>query len=98
MVSHLETEIREQPNVLQRLLEEERTNINEVCPNCGIDTVLCSVCKLPISFGSEHLECYHCQNVAHKEHLLEWVKVKGTCPVCQQKLVADKLAVAEEKE
>lgn len=77
---------------------EARTNINEVCPNCGIDTVLCSVCKLPISFGSEPLECYHCQNVAHKEHLLEWVKVKGTCPVCQQKLVADKLGVAEEKE
>ncbi|MCK5158409.1 MAG: hypothetical protein KAR08_04590, partial [Candidatus Heimdallarchaeota archaeon] len=77
---------------------EERTNINEVCPNCGIDTVLCSVCKLPISFGSEPLECYHCQNVAHKEHLLEWVKVKGTCPVCQQKLVADKLIIAEEKD
>ncbi|MBK5113389.1 MAG: hypothetical protein KGD59_11905 [Candidatus Heimdallarchaeota archaeon] len=77
---------------------EERTNINEICPNCGIDTVLCSVCKLPISFGSEHLECYHCQNVAHREHLLEWVKVKGTCPVCQQKLITDKLGVAEEKE
>jgi hypothetical protein len=77
---------------------EERTNINEVCPNCGIDTVICSVCKLPISFGSEHLECYHCQNVAHKEHLLEWVKVKGTCPVCQQKLLAEKLVVAEERE
>ncbi len=77
---------------------EKRTNINEVCPNCGIDTVVCSVCKLPISFGSEYLECYHCQNVAHKEHLLEWVKVKGTCPVCQQKLVAEKLAVAEERE
>lgn len=77
---------------------EARTNINEVCPNCGIDTVLCSVCKLPISFGSEPLECYHCQHVAHKEHLLEWVKVKGTCPICQKKLVADKLAIAEEKE
>jgi len=77
---------------------EARTNINEVCPNCGIDTVLCSVCKLPISFGSEPLECYHCQHVAHKEHLLEWVKVKGTCPVCQQKLIADKLTNAEEKD
>ncbi|NHK31024.1 MAG: hypothetical protein FK730_06705 [Asgard group archaeon] len=77
---------------------EERTNVNEPCSNCGIDTVQCSVCKLPISFGSDYLECYHCQNVAHKEHLLEWVKVKGTCPICQQKLLVDKLAVAQEKD
>jgi glucosamine--fructose-6-phosphate aminotransferase (isomerizing) len=30
MASHLESEIREQPEVLQRLLEEERTNIEQV--------------------------------------------------------------------
>jgi hypothetical protein len=77
---------------------EERTNVNEPCSNCEIDTVQCSVCKLPISFGSDYLECYHCQNVAHREHLLEWVKVKGTCPICQQKLTVDKLAVAQEKD
>ncbi len=77
---------------------EERTNFQEACPNCGVDTILCSVCKLPISFGSEYLECYHCENIAHKEHLLEWVKVKGTCPICQQKLIPDKLSVVEKKD
>lgn len=56
------------------------------CPQCGMGTVKCSVCKLPISFGSSTLECPHCHTIAHQEHLLEWIKVKGTCPVCQQKL------------
>ncbi|NHJ49801.1 MAG: hypothetical protein FK733_18560 [Asgard group archaeon] len=75
----------------------ERTNVNEPCSNCGVETVQCSVCKLPISFGSDYLECNHCQNIAHNEHLLEWVKVKGTCPICHQKLIVDKLTVAQEK-
>ncbi|NHJ49803.1 MAG: hypothetical protein FK733_18570 [Asgard group archaeon] len=76
---------------------EERTNVNEPCSNCGVETVQCSVCKLPISFGSDYLECSHCQNVAHREHLLEWVKVKGTCPICQQKLTVDDFTVVQEK-
>ncbi|HUT80497.1 MAG TPA: hypothetical protein VMZ29_04770 [Candidatus Bathyarchaeia archaeon] len=76
---------------------EERTNINEPCSNCGVDTVYCSVCKLPISFGADYLECTHCQNIAHKEHLLEWIKVKGTCPVCQQKLKPESLKVVGKK-
>lgn len=77
---------------------EERTNVNKPCSNCGVDTVQCSVCKLAISFGSNYLECSHCQNIAHREHLLEWIKVKGTCPICQQKLVVDNLTVAQEKD
>ena len=58
----------------------------EKCPNCEIEPVVCSVCKLPISFGSSTLQCPHCENIAHKEHLLEWIKVKGSCPICQSKL------------
>lgn len=61
----------------------------DVCPNCGIETVQCSVCKLPISFGVETAECPHCENIAHSEHLFEWIKVKGSCPVCQRHLKAD---------
>ncbi|MHA1631124.1 MAG: hypothetical protein ACTSVS_13175 [Candidatus Heimdallarchaeota archaeon] len=62
------------------------------CPQCGTGTVKCSVCKLPISFGSLTLECPHCHTIAHQEHLLEWIKVKGTCPVCQQKLKLDEFS------
>lgn len=69
----------------------ERENIQGKCPNCASEPVLCSVCKLPISYGADWVECPHCTHKAHKEHLQEWVKVKGTCPICKQKLLVDDL-------
>ncbi|MFW9922515.1 MAG: hypothetical protein ACFFDW_04405 [Candidatus Thorarchaeota archaeon] len=68
---------------------EERERNTEVCPNCGIALVTCSVCKLPISFGADTAQCQHCENIAHREHLLEWTKVKGSCPICQNQLKTD---------
>ena len=65
---------------------KEKTDAKAACENCGIEAVVCSVCKLPISYGSETLQCHQCENIAHKEHLLEWIKVKGSCPVCQTSL------------
>ncbi|MBD3190093.1 MAG: hypothetical protein GF308_05595 [Candidatus Heimdallarchaeota archaeon] len=73
----------------------ERENIHEKCPNCASEPVLCSVCKLPISYGADWVECPHCTHKAHKEHLQEWVKVKGTCPVCKQKLLVDDLVSSD---
>jgi len=72
----------------------------DICPNCGVENVQCSVCKLPISFGVETAECPHCENIAHREHLLEWIKVKGSCPVCQRHLKAAdiKPSVSSEEE
>ncbi len=72
----------------------------DICPNCGVETVQCSVCKLPISFGVGTAECPHCENIAHREHLLEWIKVKGSCPVCQRHLKAAdiKPSVSSEEE
>jgi len=70
----------------------ERLEVEKVCPSCGMEVVKCSVCKLPISFGAKTLECPHCQAIAHAEHLMEWVKVKGTCPVCQRKILLENLS------
>jgi hypothetical protein len=42
----------------------------------------CMVCNLPIRAGEEVARCPHCRNVAHKEHMLEWLHVRGTCPAC----------------
>ncbi|MHA1377770.1 MAG: zinc finger domain-containing protein [Candidatus Helarchaeota archaeon] len=48
----------------------------------------CMVCGLPIKEEQEHekVYCPHCLNAAHKNHLLEWIKLKGTCPLCLKKL------------
>ncbi len=70
----------------------------DICPNCGIKTVQCSVCKLPISFGVDTAECPHCENIAHNEHLFEWIKVKGSCPVCQRHLKADDIKSSKTRE
>jgi hypothetical protein len=74
---------------------KERINLDEKCPNCDSETIKCSVCKLPISFESTWAKCPKCDHLAHKEHLQEWVKVKGTCPVCKEKIKPDDLIVQE---
>jgi outer membrane protein assembly factor BamB len=46
----------------------------------------CMICNLPITSDEECLRCPHCGNLAHKVHLLEWLHVKGCCPVCRMDL------------
>jgi hypothetical protein len=56
------------------------------CPSCGTEREKCIVCLLPMAPGSEITKCPHCGGIAHKDHLLEWIKVKGFCPKCKNKL------------
>ncbi|OLS18965.1 MAG: hypothetical protein HeimC3_47820 [Candidatus Heimdallarchaeota archaeon LC_3] len=46
----------------------------------------CSICKRQIKEGEEIAKCGSCESVGHYSHLAEWVKIKGTCPVCRKKL------------
>ena len=46
----------------------------------------CIVCNLPIYDSEETLKCPHCGLPSHKPHLLEWVKIKNSCPNCDYKL------------
>lgn len=46
----------------------------------------CCVCKRPVGSGTSVVQCPHCRSAAHYPHLAEWVKIKGTCPVCRQKI------------
>ncbi len=56
------------------------------CPNCGEERDKCTVCLLPMEAGSVITKCPHCGGIAHKDHLQEWVKIKGFCPKCKNKL------------
>lgn len=42
----------------------------------------CSVCRMVISESEEIIHCPYCNAIAHKSHLLEWLKIKGACPIC----------------
>jgi len=48
----------------------------------------CMVCALPIKDDQENekVYCPHCRNPAHKKHLIEWINLKGICPLCRKEL------------
>lgn len=58
----------------------------QFCADCGEELLTCSVCKLPIAFGDDVGMCSLCEAKGHLAHLQEWIKIKGECPVCMQKL------------
>lgn len=43
---------------------------------------VCMVCKLSLTKQDEILQCPKCESLFHKEHLLEWITIKKSCPVC----------------
>ncbi|MFX1577384.1 MAG: RING finger protein [Promethearchaeota archaeon] len=47
---------------------------------------MCCVCRLQIRDGEQMVYCPHCGNPAHYRHLAEWVKMKGTCPICRNRI------------
>jgi len=56
------------------------------CPLCGKVIARCSVCNLYIASGDRFVKCTHCGVLSHRDHLLEWIKIKGYCPNCKGKL------------
>ncbi|RMG28053.1 MAG: RING-H2 finger protein [Methanobacteriota archaeon] len=63
-------------------------NKDEPCPVCENAPINCSVCRGFISATDDVLKCPTCQNLAHPEHLEEWLRMKGECPICKMKLRA----------
>ena len=56
------------------------------CPKCGAKQRRCMVCRTFIGQEELYTKCSHCKQLAHRSHLLEWIKVNGTCPYCKGKL------------
>jgi HEAT repeat protein len=51
----------------------------------------CVVCNLPIKNGEELVRCPSCGNLAHKSHMLEWLHIRGCCPVCGERILESEL-------
>ncbi|MFX1476163.1 MAG: hypothetical protein ACFFCO_11890 [Promethearchaeota archaeon] len=56
------------------------------CPHCGAPQQRCILCKHFIGQEELYSKCPHCGQLAHRSHLLEWIKMKGTCPYCKSRL------------
>ncbi len=57
-----------------------------VCQNCGKEAPYCEICKNIIIAGEKVVQSTVCGHIFHKKHIIEWIKVKGACPVCKEKL------------
>lgn len=61
------------------------------CPFCGYKLKKCMVCKLIIEKEQEIVRYPYCDGLAHRDHILEYVKVKGQCPSCGKRLTKEEL-------
>jgi hypothetical protein len=46
----------------------------------------CSVCRTRIKAGERIVLCPHCHGQAHRDHMIDWLKTKKTCPLCRKRL------------
>ena len=51
----------------------------------------CTVCSSWLYEGEEILLCPSCHAQGHRTHLLEFLRTKGLCPSCNQKMFAHQL-------
>ncbi|WXG41987.1 MAG: zinc-ribbon domain-containing protein [Candidatus Freyarchaeum deiterrae] len=56
------------------------------CRVCGNVIMYCTLCKRYLFSWENVLECPNCGATCHRDHLLEWIKVKGCCPNCEKRL------------
>lgn len=59
---------------------------NKFCTECGKPISRCNICRGVIGFGDTLSQCPYCQNEFHHDHVREWLKVSGDCPVCRQRI------------
>ncbi len=62
-------------------------NIGEWNP---FELVKCMICWKPIDIhdkdAGSYIECPHCHQKAHQDHMLRWLAKHHTCPYCRGKL------------
>ncbi|RMG35088.1 MAG: hypothetical protein D6732_09655 [Methanobacteriota archaeon] len=68
----------EKPENIPNLVMTATSNLSETCV----------VCRKAIRNGDEYIYCVHCGKPGHSRHLFEYMKVKGECPNCKQRLRA----------
>ena len=60
------------------------SKIMDYCPYCGTKVAKCQICKFPIH--EDQAQCSNCNSLFHRNHLKEYLKIKGTCPICNSNL------------
>jgi hypothetical protein len=61
----------------------------ENCPSCGSAKPVCIVCLSDLKGEEEIVKLSCCSSYAHKEHIDNWVSIKGHCPKCHREIQAN---------
>ena len=54
-------------------------------------SAICMICKLSLKPEQRITKCPMCESMFHQDHIVDWLKMKGKCPVCQQNLRPESL-------
>ncbi|MCG3254911.1 MAG: E3 ubiquitin protein ligase, partial [Candidatus Heimdallarchaeota archaeon] len=68
------------------LLEKVEDGGPLICLNCGKKTRKCEICMKYMVAKEELVQIIDCGHVFHKDHLMEWIRVKKICPICKEKI------------
>ena len=63
------------------------------CPSCSKASPKCSVCRGALVTTDNIVSCPHCQHMAHKEHIMNWLNIRSSCPLCKGQLTERSLVV-----
>jgi HEAT repeat protein len=75
------TESLEQSGATENLSKVEHA-IKEIGSASDLTNRKCIVCNLPLGKTGELVQCPFCKNIAHKDHMLGWLKGREYCPTC----------------
>jgi hypothetical protein len=59
------------------------------CTECSKELPSCQICKRGFAEEESRIHCPQCDNPFHKNHLQEYIRIKGECPVCKEGLKVD---------
>ena len=54
-------------------------------------SAVCMICKLSLKPEQKVTKCPMCESMFHQNHIVDWLRMKGKCPVCQQSLRPESL-------
>ena len=58
----------------------------EIIAVSTVSTAKCAVCSRDIEIFDDITGCPICQAKAHREHLVDWINMKHSCPICNKPL------------
>lgn len=73
------------------ILKESST----ICGECNLTAPNCLICKGKLSSSDRILQCPFCSSYAHKLHMIEWLSIVDSCPLCKSGLKAEELIKPE---